>query len=377
MADLQIIEEMNDEDRTIIRRSTLIKNWISSRKFQLTFVAFSVIAFVVLVRVDFHHQSRFKDIEEQIDGKLIRMEQNYSKQLEQLDGKLFEMEQNHSKRIEEQDAELKSLQKGLAEIESNRISKLEEKIKKTDFHASAASAQSCQELFNHGFTKSGYYLVDPDGRYSGQSSFEVFCKFYQVRFWRSYRYVEEFRIETAIRPTKSQFELSSGSEKDFKANIRYNATTDQITSLIKNSVCYQEITVKCLVMPLHYEATNHGYWKDRSGTERYFFDGNDFKGRNCKCSNTPDEQCQNNANALCNCDMRSKYDSEDKGKITSDWILPMTEVGYKFHGHSLNTFNLQNGSATIIIGDLVCKGNIIAKIIFFSLKNHKLCYRRS
>ena len=343
MADLQIIEEMNDEDRTIIRRSTLIKNWILARKFQLTFVAFSVIAFVVLVRVDFHHQSRFKDIEEQFDGKLIEMEQNYSK------------------RLEEQDTELKSLQKGLAEIESNRLSKLEENIKQTEFHARVASAQSCRELHNHGFTKSGYYLVDPDGRYSGQSSFEVFCKFYQVTFWRDYNYVEESRIETIIRPTQSEFEVSSERTTDFKADVQYNVTSNQIASVITNSVCYQEITFKCLVMPLHYEATNHGYWKDRSGTERYFFDGNDFMGRHCKCSNTPDEQCQNNANALCNCDMRSKYDSEDKGKITSDWILPLTEVGYKFHGHSLNTFNLQNGSATIIIGDLICRGNINTK----------------
>ena len=354
MADLQIIEEMNGEDRTFVRRSTLIKNWIIARKFQLTFAAFTVIAFIVL---DFHYQSRFEDIEE-IQNILRDMAKNYS---QQFDGKVIELERNNSKRFEEQDTELKSVQKGLAEIESKRISKLEEKVKNTDFHASAASAQSCQELYNHGFTKSGYYLVDPDGRYSGQSSIEVFCKFYQVNFWRGYKHIEEFRIETVLRPKNSEFEISSSRDKDFKADVRYNATTNQIASLITNSICYQEITFKCLVMPLHYEATNHGYWKDRSGTERYFFDGYDFKGRNCKCSNTPDEQCQNNANALCNCDMRSKYDSEDKGKVTSDWILPMTEVGYKFHGHSLNTFNAQNGSATIIIGDLVCRGNIIAK----------------
>ena len=45
---------------------------------------------------------------------------------------------------------------------------------------------------------------------------------------------------------------------------------------------------------------------------------------------------------------------EDKGRITADWLLPITEFGYRFHGHSLDTFTLQNGTAQVKIGDVIC-----------------------
>ena len=230
-------------------------------------------------------------------------------------------------------------------------------LEKTAFHSKAASAQSCRELYEHGFTESGYYLVDPDGRYTGQTSFEVFCE-------RAYQwYVREYNYLTKIIPKTRTFNISSQLSEDFNVKIDYNATSQQIQALIENSgTCYQEITFECLVMPLHFEEINHGYWKDRFGTERYFFDGIDYKGRKCECSNTDDNadnQCQSSKSALCNCDLRSKFNSKDKGTIQAQWILPITEFGYKFHGHSLNTFNAQNGSATVTIGDLICKGMLV------------------
>ena len=53
---------------------------------------------------------------------------------------------------------------------------------------------------------------------------------------------------------------------------------------------------------------------------------------------------------------------EDQGKITTDWLLPITKFGYRFHGHPLDTFTLQNGSAKVTIGDIVCQDSNFLKI---------------
>ena len=105
-------------------------------------------------------------------------------------------------------------------------------------------------------------------------------------------------------------------------------------------------------MPLHSVEINHGYWKDKYGIERYFFDGSDMKSRNCKCSN--DGECQGNPDALCYCDLRSDFGMQDKGRITADWLLPITEFGYKTFGRSL-----QNGFGKVTIGDIICTGKIV------------------
>ena len=330
-----------------------LKNWTMSRRYEVAFATCITIAFIILASVNYQNyqnqgliNSRFGNSTDKTDSDI----EDLFEKVQDLMVHKKEASQKISELEDKQDTEFESLKKDFAEIESERISALEDKTKKTDFHAKAAAARSCQELYDHGFTKSGYYLVDPDGRYSGQSSFEVYCQFIPSSHWNGHVYVE-----TVIQPKTSKFVMSS-TDEDFKEKIQYNATNKQIASLITNSVCYQGITFKCLVMPLHFEEINHGYWKDRSGTERYFFDGYDFKGRNCKCSNSPYDLCHSNANALCNCD--TKYGSEDKGIITSDWILPITEVGYNFHGQS-SSLILQNRSATIIIGDLRCRGNIV------------------
>ena len=338
-----------------------LKNWSMSRKFELSFATCITIAFIILASVNHQNyqnraliNSRFGNLTGKTDSDIEDLFEKVQDLMVSNDDafeKISELE-------DKQDTDFENIQKELAEIESERILPLEDQIKKTDFHAKAAAARSCQELYDHGFTKSGYYLVDPDGRYSGQSSFEVYCQFFS--YWNGHVYVE-----TIIQPKTSKFDMSfmSTSDKDFKQEIQYNATNEQIASLITNSVCYQGISWnKCLVMPLHFQEINHGYWKDRSGTERYFFDGYDFKGRNCKCFNSPYDTCGLDPNALCNCD--TKYGLEDEGIIKSDWILPITEVGYNNHGQY--STKLRNRSATIIIGDLRCRGNIVSHLVKFN-----------
>ena len=314
MADLQFMEEMKDN---VNGKLEISKTWIRSHKWQLTFASLTFLAFTAILSVSTFQQSQ---LQAKIDAN--------AKLIHQLEKK----NQNDT------------------EANAKRISSLNEKVQ---FHVKAASATSCNELYEKGFSNSGYYLVDPDGRYAGQSSFEVYCDFITQPWSRSID-----KIETRLRPKTRTIELSTESSRDqdiIWSRTSYGATSEEIQSLIHHSGhCYQEINIKCLVMPLHFEDVNHGFWLDRNGHMQTFFDGTDFSSRKCQCANE-EAKCQGNKNALCNCDLRYKYGNEDKGTIRADWDLPITGFGYQFHGHSLNTFNLQNGSATVTIGDLVCQ----------------------
>ena len=349
MADHQFIEEVADDAKndTIRTRLIAVKTWIWNRKCQLTLVTLIIIAFVIILQVN-----------SQLHTKIKQQSKNHSDLEAKLNAKIDQLKKAHENETKINSKKITNF------LIANLTESMKEKdnfhMEKTAFHIKAASAKSCRELLDHGFTKNGYYLVDPDGRYTGQSSFEVFCQFCR---WETYICKEgEHTVTTKIIPKTRSFEISTQLSKDFSIKIDYNATTEEIQTLIDNSgTCYQEITFECLVMPLHFEDINHGYWKDRSGTERYFFDGIDYKGRKCQCSNSDndDDMCQSSRTALCNCDLRSKYESEDKGTIHAQWILPITGFGYNFKGHSLNTFHALNGSATVTIGDLICKGNLV------------------
>ena len=358
MADHQFIEEMADNAKNDTRLEA-IKTWIWNRKCQLTLVTLIIIAFAIIL-INSQQQAKLHE-------KLNQQSQNQSKLLSMIN----QQSQNQSKLHAKID-QLKEAHENETKINAKKISDLTESMnvkdaflmEKSDFHYKAASAQSCLELYEHGFTKNGYYLVDPDGRYTGQAAFEVFCEVAKKYDGNPYEYAFDYTM-TKIKPITRTFNISSQLSEDFSVEIEYNATSEQIQTLIDNSAtCFQEITFDCLVMPLHFEDINHGYWKDRSGTSRFFFDGIDYKGRKCQCSNSDNGMCQSSRTALCNCDLRSKYESEDKGTIRAQWILPITGFGYNFHGHSLNTFHDLNGSATVTIGDLTCKGNNLITLVY-------------
>ena len=237
-------------------------------------------------------------------------------------------------------------------LETDRITKLEDTIRKNAFHSRAAAARSCQELYDHGFRQDGYYWIDPDGRYQGNVAFEVYCKNLQ----------HSYLTTQTIVPTNTdgQLEIFAKSKDDFKFPMKYKPSMKQLKELIRNSgFCYQAINVECHMLPLHFQENNHGYWLDNNGTPRYFYDGAEPEGRGCECSHSIESgYCQDNLNqrVLCNCDLRSKIENSDKGIITAQWLLPIKEFGYKFLGHSLNTFDETNGTAKVTIGDLICEG---------------------
>ena len=109
-----------------------------------------------------------------------------------------------------------------------------------DFLMRAASAQDCQELRMHGYHQNGRYLIDPDGRYFGVQSFEVYCNF-------------EKNL-TQISPKKGEFIMNEG--------IEYEADISWIAKLIEGSgSCYQQFSIDCV------HGQNEVFWEDRYGSK--------------------------------------------------------------------------------------------------------------
>ena len=76
--------------------------------------------------------------------------------------------------------------------------------------------------------------------------------------------------------------------------------------LIKNSgSCYQNVSIDCFQMHI-----DDVWWHDFKNRERQFFDGTNAKVKQC-------------SGGKCNCDGTLEWKHDD-GKITADWLLPIT-----------------------------------------------------
>ena len=131
---------------------------------------------------------------------------------------------------------------------SNLESEADAYQRKLTFHSRAASAEDCQELRTHGFSTSGHFLIDPDGRYSGKPAFEVYCDF--------------DKNLTRVSPT-------SGKSENDRLTLEYD---DQLSSLVEHSgMCYQYVSFasdKCL---------NVFWWEDNRGLQHWFRDNDELK----------------------------------------------------------------------------------------------------
>ena len=228
-------------------------------------------------------------------------------------------------------------------IDFYQIPRLDQKIEngaKNTFHSKVASARSCKEYQDHGYKKDGYYLVDPDGRYQGFNSLEVYCENMERRDGQG-------TLRTIIKPknvTKRFF--TNTSEPQFLRPV-YEVSTKQLNTLVKNSGnCYQKIDFRCHKMPLHLPNNQGGVaaWVDYDHTEWTFFDGSDWDKSKCEIENF-------RYGVKCNCD---EYDDHaDRGIITAQWLLPIQSFVYDATKKNYN-FS-KDGTLQVNIGPLVCE----------------------
>ena len=202
-------------------------------------------------------------------------------------------------------------------IETYQIPRLDQKIEngaKNDFHSKVASARSCKELQDHGYRKDGYYFVDPDGRYQGFNSLEVYCENMDD---------QSKTIRMIIKPqNKTQKFFTNASEPQlFRPG--YQVSMKQLNTLVKNSGnCYQKIDFQCHKIPLHLP-------------------------NDSKCDIIPIWT----QTIKCNCDENNDED-EDHGTITAQWLLPIQSFVY----HGTKNFNFsKDGAMQVNIGPLICE----------------------
>ena len=208
-------------------RCEYIKQWISYRKYHIIFAASNFIVIISILSVFMHHHDGFQD-------QLKEMKVD----IERLNTSLSRARQSLLENDSELEAETMVLATQIKALESDRISKLEESIKKNAFHSRAAAARSCQELYDHGFRQDGYYWIDPDGRYIGNVAFEVYCK----------NMGNSHTIHSVV-PTvsKTKFEVYAKGKGDFKFPVEYKPSMEQLVGLVQNSGFCEQTIGKVLI----------------------------------------------------------------------------------------------------------------------------------
>ena len=216
-----------------------------------------------------------------------------------------------------------------------KLDEIQEKTDKIDFQIRASSAESCDELQQHGINQNGYYPIDVDGRYQGLPSTRIYCDF-----------SDKYPKMVMFTHTNRSIRLSSST--NFTIDVTYDTNLEAMKSVIeKSNYCFQEITFECQQMPLHTQRQNHAVWLDNQGNPHYFFDGSKQLNRNdrqCACGKFGG--CQGRNHVLCNCDLNFPHWTADHGKIDDKELLPITQFNY---------LGMGNGKAKLTIGNVTCE----------------------
>ena len=213
-------------------------------------------------------------------------------------------------------------------LEKN-LSKMNEMVERIQY--SITIPRSCHVYQQNGATKSGTYLIDPDGP-GATDPFNAFCDF-------------EVGVTVIEHDMLSPVPIPSCEGKEcFSKSPNYQVNKSQLLALTSISEsCFQEITFNCFSAPLIEFAT----WIDKKSKNHSIHE----------CSCNTDGNCHPSAIAnRCNCDSTPPVQDslEDKIKIEDRSLLPITGFRYDF----------LRGEANVTIGKLFCKGMNIPTNIY-------------
>ena len=310
-----------------------VQNFIKKSKPNRCLVMSLIINLIALTAltglVIYFHFYRLQHLELQIDSfsnGIDRYIENVNELLEQ-NGDLMDRNwklSEDNKNFQEENLELLSQQESYFD-DLQELKKLK-KIPKNCFDLKFGQKRN---------VSSGWFFIRLERE--NLDSFQVYCDFEKDL--------------TIIKPVTKQIEIGALENIPFGnqiTEVQYDASLDEIRALIGQSgSCYQTLHFDCFQMPLQSNNTNHAWWKDFKGHKNYFFDGSNAKVRQC-------------SNQECNCNFAKPGVLEwkfDNGKITADWLLPITGFGYE-ESLSLGA----NRAMRVIIGDVVCQNQVSIKI---------------
>ena len=200
------------------------------------------------------------------------------------------------------------------------------------------AALSCSMIKKYISSKSGNYVIDPDGE-GGLAAFTAFCDMTD----KSGVGVTVISHDSESRTYVHQV-IGWGDRGSYSRDIRYTgASLSQLASLTRVSLhCEQFIKYECLDSVLLYNGDLHGWWVSRDSQKMRYWGG---ASANDKCACGMTNSCANPSNG-CNCDKNDNVWREDSGLLTDKTKLPVKQLRFgdigdrhsEFGYHTLGKF---------------------------------------
>ncbi|CAG0885455.1 unnamed protein product [Darwinula stevensoni] len=199
--------------------------------------------------------------------------------------------------------------------------------------------RTCQTLADLGVTRTGEYLVDPDGVLIGEAPIKVICD------------METDPVATIVlHDSMGNTAIDRCADPGcYNHSIKYGSPMKQMVALIQHSKsCEQYIRYDCFSSALTTGVIHYAWWVDRHDEPQYYWDGSKAGEHKCNCGLSGN--CTD-TNFPCNCDAKPPHWESDSGAITNATALPITELrfgGLQFEGQKAN----------YTLGGLTCRGKI-------------------
>ncbi|CAG0888668.1 unnamed protein product [Darwinula stevensoni] len=222
-------------------------------------------------------------------------------------------------------------------LNAQRETAVEDRIQYLEAVTRQIVPPTCESLAKLGVTRSGAYLVDPDGVLRGDPPIRVFCDM-----------DTDPPSTNVLHDSMETMEVGHCPDPGcYGRRIAYHASMKQMQALIDRSEsCKQQIRYDCFSAALTTSGTNYAWWMDRRGDPQYYWEGSHAGEHTCNCGLT--DNCEHSTQA-CNCDADAPKWESDSGTITNATALPITEL--RFGG-----LQSEGQKAKHTLGALVCTG---------------------
>ncbi|CAH3196410.1 unnamed protein product [Porites evermanni] len=192
------------------------------------------------------------------------------------------------------------------------------------------AALSCSMIKKYISSKSGNYVIDPDGE-GGLAPFTAFCDMTD----KSGVGVTVISHDSESRTYVHQVS-GYGAQGSYSRDIHYTgASLSQLASLTRVSLqCEQFIKYECYHSVLLYNGNLYGWWVSRDSQKMRYWGG---ASANDKCACGMTNSCSNPSNG-CNCDKNDYVWREDSGLLTDKTKLPVKQLRFGDIGDSSSEY---------------------------------------
>ncbi|CAG0885541.1 unnamed protein product [Darwinula stevensoni] len=215
--------------------------------------------------------------------------------------------------------------------------KMEDRLQYLEAVTRQITPPTCETLASLGVTRTGSYLVDPDGVLRGDPPIRVLCDMKTDP-------VSTIVLHDSMGNTEVKHCPKPGC---YRRRVAYDASVKQMNALIERSEsCKQEIRYDCYSTALTVSGTNYAWWVDRHGEPQYYWAGSHAGKHVCSCGLT--DNCVD-PTVPCNCDAEASQWESDVGAITNRTALPIKELRF-------GNLRFKSQEANYTLGGLVCMG---------------------